>query len=501
MEIITDFRSTVHHIAGVVILLTLAVFPLSRDQAVANQTVRSPVWAGSFYPADREALERFIDQLVETSGSLADRLAPLQTLQAVILPHAGYVYSGSTAARALPLLKTKRYRTVIVLGPDHRIGFHGNAVSAVSAYDTPLGRVALSPKADLLRDSSPLFRPVAASDAAEHSVEVLLPLLQRSMGAFELIPVVMGPGDPMPNADAIDSLLDPETLLVVSSDLSHFLSYEEAVRKDARTIRAILELDSRYLIGSDNAACGIMPLLTLMEIARRHAWQAVQLAYANSGDTTGDRRRVVGYCAIAFFGDSAMKQERNQLSEDQGRYLTALARRTIAERLGRGHERGADPTDDRTDPALQSRCGTFVTLKIDNRLRGCIGSLDNTTPIVDGVRRNAVQAAFHDPRFSPLTSAEFDQVDIEISVLTQPQPLAYSDADDLLSKLRVNVDGVIIRRGPASATFLPQVWEQLPQPEDFLSHLCLKAGLAASAWRRGDLDVETYQVQYFEEQR
>jgi AmmeMemoRadiSam system protein A len=143
--------------------------------------------------------------------------------------------------------------------------------------------------------------------------------------------------------------------------------------------------------------------------------------------------------------------------------------------------------------------GTFVTLKIDDQLRGCIGNLTATEPLLEGVRRNAINAAFHDPRFAPLTETELAKVEIEVSILTEPQPLDYIDGADLLTKLRANIDGVIIRKGHASATFLPQVWEQLPEPEDFLSHLCKKAGLSSNAWRDTKLEVQTYQVQYFEE--
>ena len=142
-----------------------------------------------------------------------------------------------------------------------------------------------------------------------------------------------------------------------------------------------------------------------------------------------------------------------------------------------------------------------MTLTINKQLRGCIGNLDSTDSIVDGIERNAINAAFRDPRFPPLKADELNRVDIEVSILTEPQPLEYRDSKDLLSKLRVNVDGVILRKGSASATFLPQVWEQLPQPETFLSHLCTKAGLPADTWRKGNLDILTYQVQCFEEEK
>lgn len=194
---------------------------------------------------------------------------------------------------------------------------------------------------------------------------------------------------------------------------------------------------------------------------------------------------------------------RQALSPEQGAALVALARQTLS-----GHfDQTITPADRQhpetrlADQALQAHCGTFVTLKSNNQLRGCIGSLSATVPIVSGVRENALNAALHDPRFSPLKKRELESVHIEVSVLSDPVPMSYSDADELLAKLKPGLDGVIIRKGYASATFLPQVWEQLPDPEPFLSHLCMKAGLPADQWRKGDLAVLVYRVQYFEEDR
>jgi AmmeMemoRadiSam system protein A len=189
------------------------------------------------------------------------------------------------------------------------------------------------------------------------------------------------------------------------------------------------------------------------------------------------------------------------LAPEKGQALVRLARSTLMEKFGlpltpAEVERMRSALN---DASLQTRCGTFVTLKHQGRLRGCIGNLSASDPLAEGVRRNALNAAFHDPRFSPLQEKELEQIEIEVSVLTEPQTLAFSDPEDLLRKLRPNVDGVIIRQGYASATFLPQVWEQLSKKEDFLGHLCLKAGLPRDAWKRGKLEVSTYQVQYFEE--
>jgi len=301
--------------------------------------------------------------------------------------------------------------------------------------------------------------------------------------------------------EAVDPLLDQDTLLVVSSDLSHYLPYSEAVARDKNTIQIILDLDADELFKRENAACGKLPIIIAINIARRHGWQPTLLHYSNSGDTAGGHSKVVGYAAIAFYGDSTMQNHidpPHHLSKNQGQSLLKIARQTIAEKLGL---KSIDVDSDvMRDLAFQDHRGTFVTLTIEGQLRGCIGNLGATESILAGVKRNAINAAFHDPRFDALKADEFDQIDIEISILSEPQPLEYQGSNDLIAKLRPHVDGVILRKGPSSATFLPQVWEQLPQPKQFLSHLCMKASLSADAWKKKRLEISTYQVQYFEEE-
>jgi AmmeMemoRadiSam system protein A len=186
-------------------------------------------------------------------------------------------------------------------------------------------------------------------------------------------------------------------------------------------------------------------------------------------------------------------------SERQGKLMLKLAREAIADQLGRELSGSAVDQDQLKNDIFKAQRATFVTLSLEGQLRGCIGSLTAAEPVAINVKKNAVNAAFHDPRFSPLSAEEFDRVSIDVSILSEPVPLVYSDADDLVAKLRPAVDGVIIRKGAASATFLPQVWQQLPAPQDFLGHLCLKAGLSSKDWRGGDLEVLTYRVQHFEE--
>lgn len=189
--------------------------------------------------------------------------------------------------------------------------------------------------------------------------------------------------------------------------------------------------------------------------------------------------------------------ETDKLTEEEGRYLITVARKTIENRLFNQEDHAQSVGG--LSPKYSEKRGTFVTLTIQGNLRGCIGHIIPQESLLEGVRINAINAAFRDPRFRPLSTKEWEKVKVEVSILTDPKPLQYSDADDLLNKLRPGIDGVIIKQGFSQATFLPQVWEQLPDKKEFLTHLCMKAGLEASEWKRGKLEVSTYQVQAFEE--
>ena len=388
------------------------------------------------------------------------------------------------------------------MGPDHRVGFNNGAISDADFFITPLGPVTVHPDAATLKQNVSLYRSIPESDFKEHCLEVILPFLQTYLQDFQFIPLVLGPGDIRAYTRSLESAGISDALLVASSDLSHYLSYDKAVQTDKETIKMILDLQTEPFSRKQNAACGRIPILILMNLAKKHQWQPVLLHYSNSGDTAGPRDKVVGYAAIAFYGDVSMTEEKNKNSnfgEKSGQTLVQLARQTIGERLRQNVEM-ADSTEKELEaPEFQQHRGTFVTLHKNGQLRGCIGSLTATEPLADSVRHNAINAAFRDPRFPPLSGEELAEVDIEVSILSEPQPLAYEDGNDLISKLRVNVDGVILRKGSYSATFLPQVWQQLPNPKDFLSHLCRKAGLPPDAWQTSKLEISTYQVEYFEE--
>ncbi|MBL0716141.1 MAG: AmmeMemoRadiSam system protein A, partial [Desulfosarcina sp.] len=340
------------------------------------------------------------------------------------------------------------------------------------------------------------------SDNREHSLEVVLPFLQHYLGDFELVPIVLGRCDSRTMAGALEPYLGPDTLLVVSSDLSHYLPYDQAVARDRQTIDFIMGLEVEALGRRENCACGKAPLQVLMTLARRLRWEPVLLHYANSGDTAGDRARVVGYAALAFFGDadgSSADAARSNLSPAQGALLVRLARQTIANALRNNRPEDFRAMELLDQPGFDQRCGNFVTLEQHGRLRGCIGNLVSDEPLRASVPRNALRAAFHDPRFAPLKIDELDALTISVSVLTLPAPFDYRDADDLLERLQPHRDGVILQRGHDRATFLPHVWDQIPDPETFLSALCRKAGWRPDTWRREKLVVHTYRAHYFNE--
>ena len=482
------------------LVFMVAVFAVasSSEQALAY-TIRKAAYAGTFYPAQPNELKASIAQFTRNARSSPVKVPKDKQLKALILPHAGYIYAGQTGAYASFALAGRHFSKVIVMGPDHRIGFMGASVSTADAYETPLGIIRLHADAARLRKGGSPFMYNAASDEVEHSVEVVLPYLQYYLGNFTLVPIVMGPGDINAYAKAIEPLLDDMTLLVASSDLSHYLPQYQAQARDRQTIDMIRQLKGDNLTAESNRACGAVPIRVILEFARKKGWEPVVLHNSTSGDATGSYDQVVGYAAIAFFGGNAMTEK--HYTKEQGKVLLALARNTIQEQFGVKPAANPNLNEAMAGEAFHVKTGTFVTLTIGGELRGCIGSLEARESLAESVKHNAVNAAFRDPRFPALTKSELDKIHIEVSVLTEPKPLAYTDANDLLEKIRPGIDGVIVGQGYAYATFLPQVWDQLHDKEEFFEHLCMKAGLPSNAWKKGKLEVQTYQVQYFDEEK
>ena len=473
------------------------------------QRTRPAAVAGLFYPQSMKALARQVDRLLSSAPE-----ADATGLRALIVPHAGYDYSGPTAACAYKLLAGRAYRTVIVLAASHYAEFAGVCVPAVEAYETPLGTVPVSPLARELagqgpftmapegRVERPSWAPPATSHAAdtpetwEHSVEVQLPFLQRTLQDFAILPVMFGDADPEEVAQRLAPFVDDQTLVVTSTDLSHYHSYDDAQARDRRCVEAICALDIERM--SSQEACGRMPVLALLHLAKLKGWHATLLDCRNSGDTSGDRRRVVGYAAIGFFDQTATASaDAPEFGAVERDFLLQLARRTIRNVTSGG---GLPEVPDSAVPAAcRARRGCFVTLTAHGRLRGCIGSLSADEPLHRAVAENARNAALRDSRFSLVTADEVDELHIEISVLTEPRPLKFQSPDDLLKKLHPLLDGVVLKLGARRATFLPQVWEQLPDKVEFLNHLSAKAGCASDAWRGPEVSVSTYRAEAFAE--
>jgi len=447
--------------------------------------VRPPAVAGSFYPGDSASLQNDLATCLAAPPAPTPSSATAGLLKALIVPHAGYIYSGGTAGKAYALLAplAGRIRRVVLLGPCHRVSVRGLAAPTVQAFATPLGSIPLDRAAlDALAD----LPQVIASDAAhaqEHSLEVQLPFLQTVLGQFSLIPLAVGQTGAAEVAQVLERLWGgAETLIVISSDLSHFHAYREAQAIDNTTAQHILALDQ---LTSFDQACGALPINGLLAVARRRGLRIERLAQCNSGDTAGDKSRVVGYASFALYEPEAV-------AADPGPALLVRARNAIAAELG-------EPTQaEVAHPALALPGATFVTLTQNGALRGCIGSLQAHRPLDQDVRANAVAAAFHDPRFPPLTLAELPRTRVEVSLLTAPQPMTFSSEADALRQLRPNVDGIIFIAGQRRSTFLPQVWEQLPEPRQFMAHLKQKAGLPADWWS-SEVQLQRYEVKKWKE--
>lgn len=479
--------------------------------ASTNQirSVRAPAVAGLFYPGEAAELSRTIDGYLAAAPNRA-----VTNLRALICPHAGYAYSGPVAAHAYKLLAGRDFSTVILLGPSHYAQFEGGSVAAVDAYATPLGTVEISPKANALARCPPYTlepkclvqrpgwweqasKPAPATgqetpDTWEHSVEVQVPFLQKTLKHFKILPVVFGATDPAAAARVLVEQLDDTTLIVVSTDLSHYLPYGQARALDAQTITNICRLETGRLHHDD--ACGLTPVLTLMHLARLKGWQAELLDARNSGDTAGDKSRVVGYAAIAFHEPGG---EPARFGANERRQLLALARQALGEAVKTGRRPVVDAAPFSTE--LRRNQGCFVTLTIKGELRGCIGHILPQEPLWQGVLDNAQNAALRDPRFAPVTAGDLAAIRIEVSVLSEPQPLAFTSPEDLLSKLRPQRDGVVLQVQGRSSTFLPQVWEQLPDKVEFLEHLSQKAGCPRNAWRQAGTQVMIYHAEAFKE--
>ncbi|HUS90204.1 MAG TPA: AmmeMemoRadiSam system protein B [Phycisphaerae bacterium] len=506
-------------------------FPL-----MADTTIRQPAVAGTWYAPDRANLRQLVDTLL--SATVA---AVPEKVRAIIVPHASYRFSGLTAAVAYKQLMGQEIDTAVIMAGAHFSRFDGASVAPFEAYRTPLGDVPVSPKAAQLAKTAPFVLspkaevqrpwktpsklPPPGGDTPhtwEHTIEAQLPFLQRALPNCKIIPVQFGakvnPGDA---AAGLSPLLDDKTVLIVSTDLSHYHPYEEAKAIDAWFTKAVREMDMQAMTTSAEA-CGKGPVLTVMQIAKERGWKPRVLDYRTSADVKGgDKKSVVGYTAVAFVEEGTVKSP--PLTDAEKTFLLDTARKTITSVINKQPIQGIDRAS--LSPKMMAPKALFVTLNKGEELKGCIGYTQAVQPLFLAVMDRAVNAALRDPRFKPVTPEEFKDITIEISVLTVPAPIYFNTPQDLLGKLRPNVDGVVLAipvtvgnsRAVAQGVFLPMVWKTIPEPEKFMDQLTLKAkqsleyqlsvqakkrvniNLPANSWRQPGVTVLIFQAEDFKE--
>ncbi len=489
----------------------------STDTAAVEE-IRPPAVAGRFYPADPEKLRLAIDGYIKdadtwTSPTHAEPIA-------VIVPHAGYVYSGQIAADAFKRATQRReIDLVVILGTNHTTpGFDGFSIYPRGGYRTPLGVAEID--ADIAgrlleSDEKCVFNPEL--HRREHSVEVEVPFVQRLFPKAKIAPIVVGTTDLDDcrrfGRKLADIVKDRDLLIVASSDLSHYPEYEDALDVDKKTLDAVTTLDlekvkstirrqmRRGIRNLSTCACGEGPILvTMAAVNALGVDQSYTISRANSGDAIiGDVSRVVGYGAVIFVKPNSVitDEPRERVDQPVKKCLLELARETIHRYL----TTETLPLPRLTAPVPEggkglrydALRGAFVTLKENGELRGCIGHMAEDTPLQLCVGRMALQAAFNDRRFRPVELEELDDIEIEISVLT-PFELVSGYQDIVIGR-----DGVVIKKGGRQAVYLPQVApEQGWTVEETLDHLCRKAGLPAGSWREG-AELYTFQAEVFSE--
>ena len=435
---------------------------------------RLPAVAGMFYPLARDELEHSIREYLDQVT------IDIPPPKAIIAPHAGYIYSGPVAAAVYASLLPIRHRIkkVILLGPAHRVYLDGLALPDATVFATPLGKIEIDRELVSRIKDLPQVCTMASAHAQEHSLEVHLPFLQMVLDRFTLLPLVVGDADQEQVAEVLSAVWGgDETLIVISSDLSHYHDYQTARLLDAATSKAIKNLQFDEI--GPNQACGCRPLRGLLHLAKRNNMEIRVLDVRNSGDTAGGRDQVVGYGAYSVhYRESSLTPYAQE--------LLGVARQSIEQ----GFRTRQPLQPDLTNYAgvLRQPAASFVTLKINSNLRGCIGTTQAIQPLLLSIADSAYKAAFQDPRFQPLTETEYRQVDLSISVLTPPVEIKFTSEPDLARQLQPGTDGLIIESGQKRATFLPEVWDSIPAAVDFLTQLKLKAGMSSAeipkkAWR------------------
>jgi AmmeMemoRadiSam system protein B/AmmeMemoRadiSam system protein A len=464
--------------------------------------------AGSWYPASGTILEATLNSCLEKAGSPKFN----GELFALIVPHAGYQFSGPVAARAFKVARKENINTVIILGFSHRNFFDGVSVYDRGAFATPLGDIQVD--SDFARElisknQRIFFHPDIFT--GENSIEMQLPFIKFVLPDAKVVPVIFGTqnfDDAAIFADALASSLKGKSgyLVLASTDLSHYHPYDEAVTIDKRTISLISKMNAQDLYDEAGAErcelCGLMPVTSLLIAAKESGYDKVDVLDAeNSGDTYGDRSKVVGYVAAAIYKEgpgakgvaapAAEKKGAGMLNGSQRKRLLDIARESITAYVTKGER--VDFKE--ADPILNHELGAFVTLHENGQLRGCIGNMVGQGPLYKTIADMAIEAATGDPRFPRLSAAEIGKIDIEISVL--------SPLEKVKSYEEINIpgDGVLVRKGFSSGVYLPQVATETGwNKEEFLTSLCgSKAGIDPEAWKDPSTEMYAFKAEIFGE--
>jgi len=460
--------------------------------------VRPATQANRFYTGDARELSEEVDSFL----ALHRGDAKYQNMAALIVPHAGYYYSGNVAASAYMAIDAKKqYKRIFLLGPSHHEWLDGASVNTEAEYyATPLGNVKVDHETVVaLTTTDSVFHYKPEVHDREHCLEVQLPFLQRRFAMHKqevppIVPIIISTNDYdklKRMAEALKPYFTDENLFVISSDFSHYPSYEDACEVDARTGKAIETGDVEEFIATINAnaqsgkrnlhtsACGEFAIITLM-LMLDNEYEVRHLMYQNSGDISGEHDRVVGYHSFAVLRKNSTSFT---LSDADKKTLKEIAFNSIRDSLD--GKPIAQPIINSKLLILNSKCGAFVSLHKHGHLRGCIGHFGEDYPLHEIVAEMARAAAFEDPRFMPVTRDELDDLDIEISVLTPMRRI------QSLDEFELHRHGIYIKKGYRSGTFLPQVADEVNwTKEEFVGHCSQdKAGLGWDGWRDAELYV------------
>ncbi|MEK7449463.1 MAG: AmmeMemoRadiSam system protein B [Planctomycetota bacterium] len=484
-------------------LLSIATFCRAEEQ-----NIRPAALAGTWYKNNPVELTKDIENyLAQVPAKLIQEIQS-QKIAGFITPHAGHQYSGPGAAYLYALIKNKPIKRVILIGPSHHAGYHGIAVSGFTHYRTPLGLVEI----DLavcreLSAADPIFCAAAEAEKREHSLEIQLPFLQTVLQDFKLVPLMVGKmaeADYLTAARIIKPLIDDETLLITSSDFTHYgagfnyTPYKENVRaeieaSDRTAIQHALDLNVKnfldYVEKSGMTICGYRPIALMLSLLPEKS-QGQLLHYYASGDATRNYSHSVSYASVIFMKPS--EKDSTKLNKREQATLLKLARDTL--RMYLKDKKTPDLSNYELTPLLKKELGVFVTLMKKGRLRGCIGQIFDPEPLAQGVINNTISAATRDPRFIPMTGAEEPEVHLDISVLSPLRPVKNYE------EIIVGTHGVYLVNGGYSAVYLPQVApEQGWNRDQMLESLSLKAGLPTDAWQSKNTQFFVFTAQVFEE--